>query len=354
MPVGDAVHEPAEMEGEPRHVQRLAPGDETQLVGLDIAAQDPLDHLVGEAVVTGLDRRVRREDAHVPYAADLVFELARADLVLRPREAAQEIEGKEGGMALVQVIAADVEAERLQNAQAADPEHDLLLEAIDLIATIELVGQAAVGLGVLVKVGVQEQHGYGLADRAAQKMQPRPHPNLAAFQEHGDLGPERGCESFGIPRIGMLDLLARCRDLLSQVAASADQRHEHRRDAEIGARSRRVTGEDAQTAAIGVHLRTGCDFHREIRNARAGQKRSDRGHRAFGRGSGSGGSRIRAENGIHDVRLGSFGPDGARGAWRQLSAVRVKVMPAEGSRIYKVAPAEANQTGVEGRVSPQS
>jgi hypothetical protein len=32
----------------------------------------------------------------------------------------------------------------------------------------------------------------------------------------------------------------------------------------------------------------------------------------------------------------------------------VKVMPAEGSRIYKVAPAEANQTGVEGRVSPQS
>ena len=46
-------------------------------------------------------------------------------------------------MALVQVIGVQIEAERAQNAQAADPQNDLLLQPTDLVAAVEKMGQRA-------------------------------------------------------------------------------------------------------------------------------------------------------------------------------------------------------------------
>jgi hypothetical protein len=47
-------------------------------------------------------------------------------------------------MTIVQVIGVNVEAERLQEAHAADAEDDLLLEPIEIVAPIKVMGQYAI------------------------------------------------------------------------------------------------------------------------------------------------------------------------------------------------------------------
>ncbi len=219
---------------------------------------------------------MRGEDAHLTHTSDLEFQLARADLVLGARIAAQEVEGEKGRMAFVQVIGADGEAEGLQAAQAGDAENCLLLQPIHLVAAIEVIGKASVGLGVLVEIGIEEQHRHGLADRRAEQVQPRPHPDLASLEDDRDLRPERGGVALRRPGIGVLDLLARSRNLLAQIALAADEGDEDRRYAEIGAGARGVPGQNPKPAAIGVHLRPGRDLHGEIGDARAAKKGPDR------------------------------------------------------------------------------
>ena len=63
-------------------------------------------------------------------------------------------------MSLVQVIGIDLEAERPQQADAADAEHDLLLQPVGVVAAVQPVGQATILGVVLVEVGVEQQDGH--------------------------------------------------------------------------------------------------------------------------------------------------------------------------------------------------
>jgi hypothetical protein len=49
----------------------------------------------------------------------------------------------------------NIEAERAQDPDAADAEDDLLLEPVNGIAAIEVMGQRAIVLAVLVKLSVE-------------------------------------------------------------------------------------------------------------------------------------------------------------------------------------------------------
>ena len=68
-----------------------------------------------------------------------------------------------------------VQAERAQHAHAADAEHDLLAQAVVLVAAVEVVGERRSGLGVLRQVGVEQQDRHVVAADAAHLVVPRAH-----------------------------------------------------------------------------------------------------------------------------------------------------------------------------------
>ena len=77
------------------------------------------------------------------------------------------------------MIGQNIETERLQHGGAADPEHDLLLEAIGLISAVEVIRDLPVLWAVLIEVGIEKQHRHAMAERTIQQIEPRPYPDLA-------------------------------------------------------------------------------------------------------------------------------------------------------------------------------
>ena len=69
---------------------------------------------------------------------------------------ADPLEAEEAGVALVGVEDVGLQAERAQGAHAADAEHDLLAQAVVLVAAVEAVGDGDAVGGVAGDVGVEE------------------------------------------------------------------------------------------------------------------------------------------------------------------------------------------------------
>src|SRR3989304_3976180 len=63
--------------------------------------------------------------------------------------------GGAGRVNLVQVVLADPESQCAEHADTADSEHHLLLEAVYLVAPVEVVRDPPVVGGVLVEVGIE-------------------------------------------------------------------------------------------------------------------------------------------------------------------------------------------------------
>ena len=107
--------------------------------------------LDGKGVIAGRDGRVRGED--IAGRDDLErgaeIELVFGDL------AADQLQGKEGGVAFIHVVHGRRDAHRIQRVHAADAEHDLLLYPHLLVAAVKLRRDQAVFLGVLHQIGVQ-------------------------------------------------------------------------------------------------------------------------------------------------------------------------------------------------------
>ena len=88
-------------------------------------AQHARDQPIVEPVMAGLDRRMRGEHALHARLRQIEREIAfRAGR--RLRMAAQQGQRQQGGVALIEVIGLDLEAERPEQALAADPEDDFL------------------------------------------------------------------------------------------------------------------------------------------------------------------------------------------------------------------------------------
>lgn len=86
--------------------------------------------------MASLNRRVCRE-----YAA-LADRIYIAKWVYRTAVLAEKLDRKEGRMALVHMKGLNVETQRSQHAHTANAEHNLLLQAIRLIAAVKPVGSS--------------------------------------------------------------------------------------------------------------------------------------------------------------------------------------------------------------------
>ena len=113
--------------------------------------------------------RVGRED--VAGRRDLA-RLGEGEVLLLD-EAPDALERDEGGVALVDVPDRRLQADLLEGAQAADAEHDLLLEARLVAAAVEARRDLAVGRLVLGQVRVEQEQRHA------------PDPGDADQQVHG-------------------------------------------------------------------------------------------------------------------------------------------------------------------------
>src|SRR3546814_15907770 len=108
-----------------------------------------------------------REDAHVPHPADIQAVLADRQLVAA--ETAEQVERQQRGMPLVHVKGIDLEAEGAEQPDAADAEHDFLLQPIGKIAAVEMVGDAPVVGMVFRQVGVEQNDRHRSEERGVGK-----------------------------------------------------------------------------------------------------------------------------------------------------------------------------------------
>ncbi len=101
-----------------------------------LLAQHTLDELSREAVVAGVDRRVRCEHALLAHVIDV--RLDDGAPVMEARVLLEEREGEEAGVALVHVVGVKIGvAEGAQHSDAADSQHDLLAEPVADIAAVK-------------------------------------------------------------------------------------------------------------------------------------------------------------------------------------------------------------------------
>ena len=112
-------------------------------------AQHVRHQLQREAIVSRGNRRVGGEHA---VLLDPTEGLGQPRLrIPGAHQLVEERQGGQGGVAFVQVEAVDiVVAERPEHPDAAHPEDDLLTEAVAIVASVEVVGQVTVLLGVFL------------------------------------------------------------------------------------------------------------------------------------------------------------------------------------------------------------
>ncbi len=217
--------------------------------GVDpLLAEVALDERPREPVDAGRDRRVGGEDGPGPDRLDGGGRVQA--LVLD--QAADPLQPEEPGVALVGVEHLGLDPEGVQGADPADPEQDLLAQAVLAPAAVQAVGDRPLGRAVLVDVGVQQQqrrpahlgppdlgveHAVGQAHRDQQRL-----AAAVADQLEGELvGVEGG--------VGLL-LAAVGGQRLAEVARAVEQADPDNGHAEVAGRLQVVAGEHAEAARV--------------------------------------------------------------------------------------------------------
>ena len=173
----------------------------------------------------------------------------------------QQLQRQQRGMPFVHVIGLDVEAKRPQQAVAADAQHDLLAQAVGIVAAIEIAADVPVLRRVLVQECVQQEHGNLIAQSSPVPVKPGPDPDIASLHGDRDLGAKRRRPALRLPRVRLFDLTALGVDALPEIPCPADQGDEDDRQFQIGAGPHGIAGEDAKPAGIGVDFRAQRYFH---------------------------------------------------------------------------------------------
>ena len=175
-------------------------------------------------------------------------------------ELADALEAEEAGVALVRVEHVGLEAEGAQGAHAADAEHDLLAQAVVLVAAVEAVGDGDAVGGVALDVGVEH------VQRDAPDVG-APHVGLdrVAGEVDGDLDAgvgeaERLRREVGdallLPAVGV--------EALAEVALGVQQADGDERHAEVRRRLEVVAGEHAEAAGVLRHGLADAELGREV------------------------------------------------------------------------------------------
>jgi len=197
--------------------------------GCAVAAQDADGLFCREAVVASGHRRMGGKDA---LAADLLdvgvsnrAQRTTAQLALKQRQSQQS------RMALVHVVDVDAITERIGHAHTAHAQHNLLLQAVVAVATVEMVGEAAIPARVAVDVCIEQVNRHHVAKAALHVITPGPDRNDAFFNGDGNPDWFLGTELLRVPGLDVLALRTGGIQMLLKVALAMQQRKSDERNA---------------------------------------------------------------------------------------------------------------------------
>ena len=215
-------------------------------------------------LVAGEDGRVGREDDLVARGVERLV-VARAGVPLL----ADQLEGGEEGVPLVEVVHVHVEPERAEGADAADPEHDLLRHAVLVAPAVEPVRDERGR--VAGEVGVEE------VERDVPERRRLPH--LAAHVLVGDADGDLDAGVFEhVVGVGVrAEVRLRLPALVERLVAVALLPLQADADDGVAVVVRPfevVTGEDAEAAGVGFQSEVETVLHAEV-----GDTLRARGHR---------------------------------------------------------------------------
>ena len=175
-------------------------------------------------------------------------------------------------MAFVHVEHGRCHTDRVQGAQPADAQQQLLPQASLTIAAVERCGDVAQLGRVFVDVRVEQVERY-----ASNLCTPDRGVYLCPRHRHLDaqLGPVRAelfVDRHVRPVVGRVELLLPTIDVerLAEVAVAIEQTDTHQRQAKIGCRFEVIAGQDAQPARVDRERRVEPELEREVGDAQIG------------------------------------------------------------------------------------
>ena len=273
---GDAVDVAREAQGEVGHVEQVVVQGAEALDGGGAVGAEDLAHLVeAELVVAGGDGGVGGEDALLLDGFGVG--LGGGAEGSGSNAGFEQADGEKGGVALVHVADFGLHAEGVQEVNAAEAEDGLLAEAIVGVATVEVVGEAAVPGVVAVDVGVEQEDRDDVAGVADDVEAPGAEGDLAALHGDGDGLVGGGEGRFGRPDDVALGLLAMGVEVLLEVAAAMHERDGDEGNAGIGGGAEGIAGQHAEAARVGGQGLGEGDLHGEVGDLARGDVEGARG-----------------------------------------------------------------------------
>ena len=212
--------------------------------------------------MSGRDRRMRGKDAVLAHGLQIA--VLRACQRIAAQRLLQQRKRQQCGVALIHVIDAHVVFQRLQHAEAAQPQDHLLNQPVVGVAAIEMVGDAAIPRLILFQVGVQHVDRDGVPGHALHVIAPGADMHRAPFDIDGHARLFLSQPRLWIPGLGVLGLTAVSVEHLTKVAFAVHQRDGGQRQTHVGRGAQRVAGQHTQAAAVGGHAGVNRDLHGKV------------------------------------------------------------------------------------------
>ena len=175
---GNAVDVVTQVEREVRHIEPVAPAQHLESVSCHKLSKHARHQAPVELIVSRGDRGVSRKHGSVPHRAKVpAIGLIRGT---------QQLERSKRRMALVKMERSHSDAaQRLEQSNPTDPEHDFLHETIASVAAIQVIGQVASLRPVGGHIGIEEQHRNDVAARSDEVVAPGTELELPSFDCDG-------------------------------------------------------------------------------------------------------------------------------------------------------------------------
>ncbi len=182
-----------------------------------------------------------------------------------------EFHRQQAGVPFVHVKAADVlVAQRAQHAHPADAEDHLLAQSVARIAAVEVVGQSAIAVGVLLQIRVEQVDRHHMVADALDLVTPGAYPHLAFLDLHARPRREFMQAIRGRPGERLLRLRSVGGEPLAKVPSAMKEADRDHGQLQVGGGTDGVPRQHAQAAAVRGDTFLEADLHREVGDGLAG------------------------------------------------------------------------------------
>ena len=270
---GDAVDVARETQGEVGHVHEAVVKGAGALDGGGTLMAQHLVHLVeAELVVACRDGGVGCEDALLFHGLKVGLGGSGDGLSIEVAEPIfEEADRQEGGVALVHVVHLGTAAEDVQHVDSAKTKNGLLTEAVETVAAIEMVGEAAVPGVIAFDVGVEEKDGDDVARDADDVEAPGADGDAAAVHRDLDRLADAGKRGLRGPGNGGLRLLSDGIQVLTEVAFAVGEGDRDNGSLGIRRRSKGVASQHPESTGVGGKAGGERDLHGEVSDVAGGE-----------------------------------------------------------------------------------